>query len=81
MSRRATGVSLIAISVLIYIARMLAAAISGSGLNTLSDNVFQTLLDNVGQEPVIFSIIALIAGLVYLLLAEVDDYRKRFDKA
>lgn len=75
MSRRATGTMLLFISALLYATRYLSAAIFGSGISSWSRELFQAMLINVGRELVIFSAISLIAGLAYLVWAEVEAGR------
>lgn len=75
MSRRTTGTMLLFISALLYATRYLSAAIFGSGISSWSRELFQAMLINVGRELVIFSAISLIAGLAYLIWAEVEAGR------
>lgn len=75
MSKRTAGISLVAISALLYAARYLAAAIFGSGVSSWSQELFQAMLTNVGKEPVTLSVLALFAGIGYLLWAEIDAIR------
>lgn len=75
MSRRTTGTILLFISALLYATRYLSAAIFGSGVSSWSRELFQAMLINVGREPVVFSAISLIAGLAYLVWAELEAGR------
>ena len=77
MSRRAAGISLIAVSALLYAARYLAAAIFGSGVSSWSSDLFQAMLHNVGRGLATWSLIALVAGILYLVWAEVGEFLKR----
>lgn len=77
MSRRTTGTILLFISALLYATRYLSAAIFGSGISSWSQELFQAMLINVGKGPVTFSVISLIAGLVYLVWAEAEAGRTR----
>lgn len=77
MSRRTTGTILLFISALLYATRHLSAAIFGSGISSWSQELFQAMLINVGKGPVTYSAISLIAGVGYLLWAEVDAIRTR----
>ena len=72
MSRRSTGTLLLFISALLYATRYLSAAIFGAGISSWSQELFQAMLINVGREPAVFSAISLIAGVGYLLGAEVE---------
>lgn len=70
MSKRSVGVSLISIAAFLYGIRYVAAAIFGSGVSSWSSELFRSMLNYVGNGPVIASWIALIAGVGYLLSAE-----------
>ena len=83
MSRRTTGTILLFISALLYATRYLSAAIFGSGISSWSQELFRAMLINVGKEPAVFSAISLIAGLAYLIWAEVEagqTHRESSDK-
>jgi len=73
MSRRTTGTVLLAVSALLYASRYLAAAIFGSGISSWSTELFNTMLHNVGPGLLLWSRMAFLAGLVYLVLAEVES--------
>lgn len=72
MSRRTTGAVLLFISASLYSTRYLAAAIMGSSLTHWNADLFGALLQYVGRELEVWSLIALIGGLVYLVWAEFD---------
>lgn len=73
MSRRTTGTVLLLISALLYATRYLSAAIFGSSLaNNWSKELFDAMLQYVGQGLPTWGLIALIAGVGYLLWAEVE---------
>ena len=76
MSRRTTGTVLLGISALLYSTRYLSAAIFGSSLTTWNAKLFNAMLQSVGQGPVIWSIIALVAGVIYLVWAEIEAFLK-----
>ena len=76
MSRRTTGTVLLGISAFLYSTRYLSAAIFGSSLTTWNTKLFNAMLQSVGKELVTLSLIALIAGLAYLVLAEVEAFLK-----
>ena len=77
MSRRTTGTLLILVSAVLYSTRYLAAAIFGSSLTTWSTELFNAMLRHVGPGLDVWSLIALVAGLSYLVWAEVDAIRAR----
>ena len=72
MSRRTTGTVFLAISALLNTARYLTAAIFGSGMMSWSTENFQALLQYVGSDLVIWSAVALVFGVLYLLWAELE---------
>ncbi|MDD2251917.1 MAG: hypothetical protein PHQ10_03005 [Dehalococcoidales bacterium] len=71
MGRRAAGVGLCFIAAFLYSARYITAAIFGSGVSSWSAELFDTMLQYVGNSLTTLSIIALAAGIVYLVLAEI----------
>jgi hypothetical protein len=75
MPRRTTGTLLLGISALLYSTRYLSAAIFGSSLTTWNAKLFNAMLQSVGTELVTLSLIALIAGLAYLVWAEIEAWR------
>jgi len=76
MSRRTTGTLLLAISALLYAARYLSAAIFSAGLKGWSAELYQSMLQYVGKDLLIWSVIALFAGIIYLSWAEVETLRE-----
>lgn len=76
MSRRTTGTIFIMISAFLYGVRYLSAAIFGSGLNSWDENLFDLMLNAIGNGPLIASIVALIIGIVFLIWAESKGIKK-----
>ncbi|MCM3626156.1 hypothetical protein M3194_02090 [Paenibacillus glycanilyticus] len=72
MQRRTVGVILLCISAFLYGIRYLSAAIFGSGVTSWNRQLFDEMLESVGNGPLIMSLIALIAGVGYLIFAEVE---------
>jgi len=70
MSKRATGIVFICIAAFLYGVRYLSAAIFGSNLPSWNKQMFQEMLESVGNGPLVLSVIALVIGVVYLLFAE-----------
>ena len=73
MSRRATGNTLIAVSAFLYAAHFLAAAMFGSNLASWDADLFRAMLQYTDQGLSTASLVALIAGVVYLLWAELSE--------
>jgi len=67
LSNRGIGVFFIAISTILYITKYLTAAIFGSNLKTLSEDMFKTLLEYIGPNLTFWSTISLVIGIVYLI--------------
>ena len=76
MSRRAAGISLIALSALLYASRYLAAAIFGSSITTWNAGLFNGMLQYVGPGLVRWSIVSLVVGILYLVWAEIQTYQE-----
>ncbi|MHC4645733.1 MAG: hypothetical protein ACYTBJ_09520 [Planctomycetota bacterium] len=75
MNRRATGVTFCAISAFLFSSRYIATAIWGSGATSWSSDGYAELLSYVGNTPTFFSVIALLAGIVYLVAAEKHEQK------
>jgi len=76
MSRRFTGVALIFVSAILYAARFISAAIFGSSIsNKWSADLFSAMLHYIGSGLSNWSIVALVAGIGYLIWAEVEVWR------
>ena len=76
MSRRTTGTMLLAVSAGLYAARYLTAATFGSSLSNWDANLFKAMLQYIGPGLVNWSIIALVAGIIFLVWAEVEEFLK-----
>jgi hypothetical protein len=76
MSHRAAGVTFCAIAAFLFASRYLAAAIFGCGVPSWSAVLFNRMLTSVGNGLQIASVISLLIGVVYLVIAEVSWYRR-----
>ena len=72
MTRRTTGTLLLLASALLYCTRYLSAAIYGSSAQGWNADLFNVMLEYVGPGLTIWSRWALIAGIVYLIWAELS---------
>jgi len=72
MSIRTTGTLLILVAAILYSPRYLTAAIFGSSLQNWSTDLFNAMLRYVGQGLVVWSLVALVGGLAYLVWAELE---------
>ena len=73
MSRRTTGALLLAIAAFLFATRYLSAAIYGSAMNSWSMELFRNMFHNVGSGLTNWSMVTLVAGLLYLAWSEVDS--------
>jgi hypothetical protein len=81
LNRRTTGTIFICISAFLYGVRYLSAAIFGSNVSSWNSELFNAMLDYVGNGPKNLSIIAFIIGIIYLIWAELEKdnkFRKKF---
>ena len=70
MNRRSAGVGFCFIAAFLFATRYVAAAIFGISVASWNSDLFREMLKYVGNSLTILSIIALIVGIVYLVLAE-----------
>ena len=63
---------MLAIAAFLYAARYIAAAIFGSGVLSWDRELFQALLQYVGNGPLVLGVIAAVLGIVYLVWAELE---------
>jgi len=75
MSRRAAGMVFISIAAFLYGVKYLSAAIFGSSAPSWNEDLFEGLLDYVGNGPIVLSVISLLIGIIYLIFAEIEDKR------
>ena len=77
MSKRSAGVVLLGISAFLYSMRTLAAALFSSGVQSWNADLFRSMISYIDQGVMLnASIIALVAGIFYLLWAEISALRK-----
>ncbi|WP_163852812.1 hypothetical protein [Paenibacillus elgii] len=79
MSRRTAGVILLAISAFLTGVKYLTASIylTSSPGTVYGPDSFKQWLDYVGGNLTTYSIITLIVGIIYLILAEIYDFDKK----
>jgi hypothetical protein len=70
MNRRGTGVIFIFISAILFSSSYITAAIFSTGISTWNMELFQSMLEYTGNMLLILSIISLVAGVIYLIIAE-----------
>ena len=70
MNKRGAGVSFCFIAAFLFSVRYISAAIFGSGISSWSSELFNNMLNYIGDTPLILSVISLVTGIVYLVLAE-----------
>jgi hypothetical protein len=74
MSRRTTGVTFCAIAAFLFAVRYLAAAIyiAGANMSEYSSEMFNRWMGYVGSLPWTLAGLALLAGIAYLIWAELE---------
>jgi hypothetical protein len=77
MNRRGAGIQLLAIATTLYVSRYVSAAIYGSGTASWDNELFQSMLKYVGAMPQTLSLIAALAGIIYLAWGEIEELRKK----
>ena len=76
MNNKGVGAVFCLISALLMSARYLSAAIYMSGTMTWGTDLFSNALSYVGAPLLVFSILALIAGVVFLAAGIIQDKKK-----
>lgn len=74
MSRRTTGTILLLVAAFLFATRYVVAAIYGSGMPGWSGENFRALLQYIGPDLIIGSVVTLSLGVVYLLWAEIEEF-------
>lgn len=77
MTRRAAGSVFIAIAAFLHGIHYLAAAIFSSGVHSWNAGLFQAMLQYTAPGLNFWSKIALAAGVLYLLWAEVEAFQQK----
>lgn len=77
MNRRGAGVAFCVLAGVLYAMRYIAAAIFGSGISSWSQELFNAMYDYVGPGLTTFSIVSLVAGILYLLASEWETIKKK----
>ena len=73
VNRRGTGVSFCLIAALLYAAKYISAAIFGSNISSWDADLFSHMIDYMGGGLPLFSKLALIIGIAYLVWAEIEE--------
>jgi ABC-type Fe3+ transport system permease subunit len=71
INRRFAGVVFCFIAAFLFSTRYISAAIFGLNVSSWSSELFNIMLKSVGNSLTTASIIALIVGIIYLILAEI----------
>lgn len=75
MRRRGTGIAFIAISAFLISTKYISAAIFGSGVASWNEQLFNAMLNYVGNTLSNFSLWTLIIGIVYIAWGEFDELK------
>lgn len=76
MNKRGTGAIFCLIASIIFSARYITAAVFMSNFASWDNQSFSAGLEYQGSVLLIVSIISLIIGVLYLILAEIEDKKK-----
>lgn len=70
MNKRGAGICFCFIAALLFSAKYISAAIFGSGVSSWNSQLYGAMLSYIGKGLDIASVLALIAGIIYLFMAE-----------
>lgn len=76
MHKRTVGMTFICIAAFLYGVRYITAAIFGSNVSSWDSSLFKAMLNYIGNGPLIFSVLSLILGILYLIIAEFGEALK-----
>lgn len=71
MNRRGTGTIFCLISAILFSTRYISAAIFSSNVSSWDAELFSHMLSYVGNTLTTLSIVSLVVGIAYLLVAEI----------
>lgn len=77
MNKRGAGVVFCLIAALLFSARYITAAIFMNNPSSWSDVLFASGLCYQGSALLTLSVISLLAGVVYLVWAEIEEWKRR----
>lgn len=77
MNKRGAGVVFCLLAGLLFAARYITAAIFMSNVSSWDKELFAAGLEYQGNGLLIFSVISLLAGIAYLIWAEIEEKGKR----
>jgi len=75
MRRRGIGIAFVTISALLFSTKYISAAIFGSSSVSWSKELFNAMLDSVGNTLSNLSIWSLIIGILYLVWGEYEEFK------
>lgn len=78
MNKRGTGTVLIFISAMLYCTKYIAAALISINEHVFIDQMFLDRLSYVGNSLNLFSFIALVAGMYYIILGDYKPFQEKF---
>jgi len=80
MSKSLKGISFCFIATILYATKYVCAAIYGAQTpleGGFGASTFQKWLEFVGDQPLAFASVALLVGVIYLVLAEVEAFKQK----
>lgn len=81
MNKRGTGTVLIFISAMLYCTKYITAALISINEHVFNDQMFLDKLSFIGDDLNLFSFIALVAGIYYIVLGDHDPFQEKFKAA
>ena len=78
MNKRATGTVLLLISAMLYCTKFIAAALIGMNAQIFNHQMFLDSLSYVGNSLNVFSFLALVAGMYYIILGDNQPFQEKF---
>ncbi len=77
MTRRGVGLGFCGIAAFLFASRYVCAAIFGTGVKSWDSSLFSAMYSYVGSDLTTAAVIALVAGVGYLIWAEVPTIKNR----
>lgn len=77
MSRRGAGIILVWVAAFLFGVRYISASILGSESESWDQGFFAAMLGHTGSGLLVAGGVALAAGIIYIIWAEVADKRRR----
>jgi hypothetical protein len=77
MTKRGAGVAFIAIAAFLLAMKYITAAIFGSGVSSWDGNLFNAMMQYVGNTLNTFSFLAMVVGIAYIVWGEYEEFKAK----